>query len=105
MFQWNFIWNSKVLIQENAFEDVVCKNGGHLVSASICWNRTHRGNTQREKTIGITVKVTHSRLLLYNTSVCIYTYIYVHINTNKNNLKHICQLFIIGRAVPHLNDA
>ena len=26
----------KVFIQENAFEDIVCWNGGHLVLASMC---------------------------------------------------------------------
>ena len=33
---WNFTWNSKVYIQEHAYENVVCKSGGHLVSASMC---------------------------------------------------------------------
>ena len=36
IFQWNFMGNWKVFIQENAYENVVCKNGGHLVSTSIC---------------------------------------------------------------------
>ena len=34
--QTNFIWNSKVFIQGNAFEEVICKNGGHVGSASMC---------------------------------------------------------------------
>ena len=36
IFQWNFTWNSKLFIQEHAYENAVCKNGGHLVSASMC---------------------------------------------------------------------
>ena len=38
IFQWNFTWHSKVFIQENAYENVVYKNDGHLVSASMSWN-------------------------------------------------------------------
>ena len=30
-FQWNLNWNSVIFIQENAFENVVCHNGGHFV--------------------------------------------------------------------------
>ena len=36
MFQWNFIGNSNVFVYENAFENVICKNGGQLASASMC---------------------------------------------------------------------
>ena len=36
MFQWNCVSNSKVFIQENAYENVVCQIGSHPVSASIC---------------------------------------------------------------------
>ena len=36
--QWNFNLNSNIFIQENAFKSVVCKNGGHLVSAPVCFN-------------------------------------------------------------------
>ena len=32
--QWNFDKNLYIFIQENAFENVVCKNCGHLVLAS-----------------------------------------------------------------------
>ena len=39
IFQWNFVRNSKVVIQENAYENVVCKNGGHVVTASLWWNK------------------------------------------------------------------
>ena len=34
-FQWNFIWNLKVFVQESACENVVCKNDGYLVLASM----------------------------------------------------------------------
>ena len=30
-FQWNSNWNSIIFIQENAFEIIVCRNGGHFV--------------------------------------------------------------------------
>ena len=30
MFQWNFIWNSKVFIQENAFENIVWETAAIL---------------------------------------------------------------------------
>ena len=36
MFQWNFIWNSNLFVYENAYENVICKNGGQLASASMC---------------------------------------------------------------------
>ena len=29
--QWNFNQNTKFFIQENAFENIVCQNGGHFV--------------------------------------------------------------------------
>ena len=35
IFQRNFMWNSKVFIQENAYENAIYKNGSHLVSASM----------------------------------------------------------------------
>ena len=35
IFEWNFIWNSKVFFQEHAYENAVCKDGGHIVSASM----------------------------------------------------------------------
>ena len=35
--QWNLNQNSYIFIQENAFENVVCKNGGHFVSAWYDW--------------------------------------------------------------------
>ena len=33
----NFVWNSRVFIQENSYENVVTKNGGHFDAASMCW--------------------------------------------------------------------
>ena len=30
-FQWNLNRNSIIFVQENAFENVVCQNGGHFV--------------------------------------------------------------------------
>ena len=35
-FQWNFNQNSNIFIEENEFENVVCTDGGHFVSASMC---------------------------------------------------------------------
>ena len=35
-FQWNFNRNSKIFIQENAFESAVCKIYGNFASASMC---------------------------------------------------------------------
>ena len=35
-FQWNLNPNLSIFIEENAFENVVWKSGGHLVSASMC---------------------------------------------------------------------
>ena len=29
-FRWNSNWNSRIFINENAFEIVVCQNGGHF---------------------------------------------------------------------------
>ena len=42
-FQWNLNLNSIIFIQENAFENVVCQNGGHLsrgrwVKQFTAWN-------------------------------------------------------------------
>ena len=34
--QWNFNWNWNSFIRENSVENIVCKNGDHLVSASVC---------------------------------------------------------------------
>ena len=34
IFQLNSIWNSKVFFHKNAYEKVICINGGHIVSAS-----------------------------------------------------------------------
>ena len=45
-FQWNFIWNSKAFIQENAYENVVCKTDGHLVLVSM-WLRRLSMNALR----------------------------------------------------------
>ena len=36
-FQWNLNQNSVIFIQENAFEIVVCQNGGHFVQGQISW--------------------------------------------------------------------
>ena len=34
--QWNFDRNLNISIQENTFENVVCKNGGHVVLVPTC---------------------------------------------------------------------
>ena len=34
-FQWNLNLNSIIFIQENAFENVICQNGGHFVQGEM----------------------------------------------------------------------
>ena len=41
IFQWNFIWNSNIFIQENGFENVVCEmaaimSRGRWVNVNLC---------------------------------------------------------------------
>ena len=36
-FQWNFRRNSYIFIQENAFQKCHLRNGGHFVSAPMCY--------------------------------------------------------------------
>ena len=37
-FHWNLNQNSIIFIQENAFENVVCQNGGHFVQGEMSYN-------------------------------------------------------------------
>ena len=37
IFQWNFIWNKKVYIQENALENVSCKMMAICFKKSFLW--------------------------------------------------------------------
>ena len=37
--QWNFISNSKAFLQAKGYENIIYKNGDHLVSASLCFKR------------------------------------------------------------------